>query len=78
MRLKTNRKVYKATTRKWTDEQRKAIENHQRPKFNGQTLHSHHTYSVAKYPHLVNIGAIIYPATPNEHRHGWQSTKQFT
>lgn len=59
------------TTRKWTDEQRKAIENHQRPKFNGQTLHSHHTYSVAKYPHLANIGAIIYPATPKEHRQGW-------
>ena len=35
------------------------------------TLDSHHTYSVAKYPHLANRGELIYPATKYEHRQGW-------
>ncbi len=59
------------TTRAWSAEQRTDILNNKKPKFEGSTMHSHHTYSVAKYPHLANIGSLIYPATSNEHRNGW-------
>jgi len=59
------------TTRNWSAEQRKAILAGKRPKFKGLTLDSHHTYSVAKYPHLANRGELIYPVTKYEHRQGW-------
>jgi hypothetical protein len=35
---------------------------------------SHHTYSVAKYPHLANLGQLIYPATRNEHKNRWHGS----
>ena len=59
------------TTRNWTAEQRKDILNNIRPKFKGQTIFSHHKYSVAKYPHLANVGKLIYPATLKEHFERW-------
>ena len=59
------------TTRNWTAEQRAAILKGKRPKFKGQTIYSHHKYSVAKYPHLANIGKLIYPATFREHFERW-------
>lgn len=62
------------TTRNWDEVQKSAILRHKRPKFNGETLHSHHTYSVAKYPHLANHGSLIYPATRNEHVSGWHGS----
>lgn len=58
-------------TRKWTPKQRDAILAGQRPKHDGRTIQGHHTYSVSKYPHLAGKSAIIYPATFNEHLHGW-------
>ena len=59
------------TTRKWSAEQRDDILNNKRPKFKGVTMQSHHTYSVAQYPHLANIGSLIYPATQYEHHKRW-------
>ena len=58
-------------TRNWTVEQRQAILSGKAPKFNGKIIQGHHAYSVAKYPHLANLGEIIYPATQYEHRIGW-------
>lgn len=60
-----------AGTRNWTDEQRRAILSGKPPKFKGKTVHGHHAYSAAKYPHLANLGEVIYPATQYEHRMGW-------
>ena len=59
------------TTRKWSAEQRADILNHKMPKYNGKSMHSHHTYSVAKYPRLANQGSLIYPVTPYEHTNRW-------
>ncbi len=59
------------TTRNWSAEQRADILNHKRPKYNGQTLQSHHMYSVSKYPHLANQGSLIYPVTRYEHSNRW-------
>jgi hypothetical protein len=58
-------------TRNWSSDQVSQILSGKKPLFNGKTTQSHHTYSVAKYPHLANLGAIIYPATYFEHRMGW-------
>ena len=59
------------TTRNWSPEQRNDIIHNRRPKENGKTLQGHHTYSVAKYPHLANRGEVVFPATFNEHLYGW-------
>ncbi|MDO4498623.1 MAG: hypothetical protein Q4B51_03245 [Coriobacteriaceae bacterium] len=59
------------STRNWSPEQASQILAGKKPKFNGKTMESHHTYSVRKYPHLANLGEIIYPATQTEHRKGW-------
>lgn len=64
-----NRKL--PTTRNWSDSQKNDILIGKRPKFNNITMQSHHTYSVAKYPHLANIGYLIYPVTKAEHKHRW-------
>lgn len=58
-------------TRNWTAEQREDILAGHKPKFKGRTLESHHTFSVLKYPHLANVGGVIYPATHLEHKKGW-------
>lgn len=58
-------------SRNWTPEQRTAILAGKTPKFNGKPIQSHHTYSARNYPHLANLGEVIYPATPYEHRMGW-------
>ena len=58
-------------TRNWSAEQRSDILNHKRPKYNGKSMQSHHTYSVAKYPHLANQGSLIYPVTIYEHTNRW-------
>ncbi|WP_288886478.1 hypothetical protein [uncultured Eubacterium sp.] len=59
------------TTRNWSAQQRADILNKKRPKFKGKTIQSHHTYSVAKYPHLANKGKYIQPVTPYEHLYGY-------
>lgn len=59
------------TTRNWSAEQRQTILSGKQPKYKGKTMASHHTYSVAKYPHLANRKEFIYPATFYEHIHGW-------
>ena len=59
------------TTRNWSAEQRTDILNHKTPKFNSKPMQSHHTYSVAKYPHLSNLGDLIYPVTTYEHTNRW-------
>ena len=58
-------------TRNWSEEQRDDILNHKRPKFKDKVMIGHHTYCVAKYPHLANQGALIYPVTPYEHANRW-------
>ncbi len=58
-------------TRNWSEEQRKAILSGNAPKFNGKTLQGHHAYSAKLYPHLANLGEIIYPVTHIEHLYGW-------
>lgn len=59
------------TTRNWSAEQRQAILSGNQPRFKGKTMASHHTYSVAKYPHLANRKELIYPVTFYEHVYGW-------
>ena len=59
------------TTRSWNAQQRRDLLSGKRPKYKGKTVVSHHTYSVAKYPHLANRMDLIYPATYNEHLYGW-------
>ena len=59
------------TARNWSAEQRLDILHGKKPKFNGKTMSSHHTYSVAKYPHLANRMDLIFPATYYEHIYGW-------
>lgn len=58
-------------TRHWTEAQITDILNNKRPKYNNQTINSHHTYSVKDYPHLANRHDLIYPVTPYEHLYGW-------
>ncbi len=58
-------------TRNWSPEQRADILNNKMPKYNGKSMQSHHTYSVAKYPHLANRGSLIYPVTLYEHKNRW-------
>jgi hypothetical protein len=58
-------------TRNWSFEQKEAILSGRRPKFNNRTIQGHHSYGVKDYPHLADKGAIIYPATHNEHLKGW-------
>ena len=59
------------TTRNWSAKQIADILTGKRPKYNGTSMQSHHTYSVAKYPHLANIGSLIYPVTLHEHSARW-------
>ncbi|MCR4717007.1 MAG: hypothetical protein K5656_07475 [Lachnospiraceae bacterium] len=59
------------TTRNWSAKQRADILNKKRPKYKDKTIQSHHLYSVAKYPHLANLGEFIQPVTPYEHLHGY-------
>lgn len=59
------------TTRNWSAEQIHDILSGKRPKYNGKTMASHHTYSVSRYPHLANRMEYIYPVTVHEHIHGW-------
>lgn len=60
-----------AGTRNWTAEQRAAILSGKTPGFNGKPMQAHHTYSASRYPHLANLGEVIYPATYYEHYMGW-------
>jgi len=62
------------TTRNWSAIQRADILKGKRPKYKGESMQSHHTYSVAKYPHLANLGQLIYPATRNEHKNRWHGS----
>lgn len=59
------------TSRNWTAQQMHDILNDRRPKQNGKAIQAHHTYSVFKYPHLANHGAVIFPATFWEHLYVW-------
>ncbi len=59
------------TTRPWTAQQMHDIIHNIRPTKNGQVFQAHHTYSVAKYPHLANKGEVIYPVTFWEHLFIW-------
>ena len=61
----------KKTTRSWTPEQIAQIQKGKMPQFNGETMQGHHSYSAKEYPHLANKGAVIYPATREEHLKGW-------
>ncbi len=58
-------------TRNWSAEQREEILAGVKPSYNGRTMQAHHTYSVSRYPHLANLAAVLYPATPYEHLQGW-------
>ena len=58
-------------TRHWLPEQIAVILDGGTPQFLGKTMQAHHTYSVAKYPHLADKGEVIYPATPLVHLRGW-------
>lgn len=62
---------HQPTTRRWSKEQIADILANRRPKYMGKVLQGHHAYSVSKYPHLADKGAVIYPATFNEHLYGW-------
>ena len=62
------------TTRNWTAKQRDEILSGKIPKFKDVTMQSHHTYSVSKYPHLANIGSLIYPVTRYEHHKRWHGS----
>ena len=58
-------------TRPWSAEQRNKILNNQTPRFNGVSLQAHHSYSASEFPHLANLGEVIYPATNKEHLKAW-------
>jgi len=62
-------------TRNWTEEQKNDIIHNKTPKFNGKIIVGHHSYSASNYPHLANLGEIIYPATFREHLRGWHGGK---
>lgn len=59
------------TTRNWTAAQRQDILNNRIPRVDGKIYQGHHAYSVSKYPHLANRGAVIYPVTFEEHLYDW-------
>ena len=40
-------------------------------RYQSKPLEFHHTYSAIEYPHLANMGEVIYPATHDEHFKGW-------
>ena len=61
------------TTRNWSASQIADILKGKRPRYKGVSMQSHHTYSVAKYPHLANIGSLIYPVTRDEHTNRWHA-----
>ena len=61
----------KGTTRNWSNQQIEDILNNNVPKYNGKAVIGHHSYSASKYPHLVDKGEVIYPATFNEHLNKW-------
>ena len=58
-------------TRNWTDEQVADILNNKSPKFQSKAIEAHHSYSAKEFPHLANLGEVIYPATHDEHLKGW-------
>ena len=58
-------------TRNWSAEQLDDIIHSRIPRFEGQAIHGHHTYSASRFPHLANRGEVIYPATRREHHKGW-------
>ena len=58
-------------TRNWSHEQKNDILNGKKPKYNNKTIQAHHSFNVAQFPHLANLGETIYPATPKEHLKGW-------
>ena len=59
------------TTRPWSAEQREMILGKKPPRVNGKLIQGHHTYAVSKYPHLANLGEVIFPVTFYEHLHIW-------
>ncbi|WHY79964.1 hypothetical protein QNH20_12820 [Neobacillus sp. WH10] len=58
-------------TREWTNEQIQEILKGKKPQYNGQSIIGHHTYNAMNYPHICNIGELIYPVTSREHLKGW-------
>ena len=61
------------TTRNWSSAQKADIMHDKRPKYKGFPIQSHHTYSVTKFPHLANLGFLIYPVTKYEHTNRWHA-----
>jgi len=61
-------------TRNWDTYQVKDILAGKTPKYDGKPIYGHHAYSASKYPHLAHKGEVIYPATHNEHFHGWHGS----
>ena len=61
----------KPLTRNWTPDQIDSILAKRSPRYQSKPLESHHTYSAIEYPHLANMGEVIYPATHDEHFKGW-------
>ena len=59
------------TSRNWTYQQMYDIVHDRKPKHQGKPLHAHHTYSVSRYPHLADQGAVLFPVTFYEHLYGW-------
>lgn len=58
-------------TRDWNAEQRQAILSGKTPRHHGKPIQAHHTYSAIRFPHLANLGEVVYPATHFEHLVGW-------
>ena len=58
-------------TRNWTPDQIIDILAGRKPKYKGKTIHGHHAFSAKRFPHLAKYHEIIYPATFEEHLHGW-------
>ncbi len=61
----------KSPTRDWSNEQINEIIENNSASYQSRPLEAHHTYSAKEFPHLANLGAVIYPATHNEHLKGW-------
>ena len=60
-----------AGTRDWSETQKQDILAGRTPTHNGEKIEGHHSYNVAKYPHLTDRADIIYPATKDEHQGRW-------
>ena len=58
-------------TRNWTPEQIADILGDKSPKFQSKAMEAHHSYNAKEFPHLANLGEVIYPATHDEHIKGW-------